>query len=194
MNTPGNQHRSLFLDMPTLETERLLLRKFELSDAADMFEYASDPEVTRYLTWDCHRSIDNSLGFIRYTLDRYQNDETGDWGIVLKKNRKFIGSCGFVWVDWNNSCGQIGYVLSRKYWGQGIVTEAVQCLIRFAFERLGLNRIEAVHFIPNQASGRVMQKAGMRYEGIERERIFAKGRYLDVKVYAIVKSDLEEIE
>ncbi|MFA6308209.1 MAG: GNAT family protein [Clostridia bacterium] len=178
---------------PTLETERLVLRKFTPEDSGDMFEYASDAEVSKYVTWDTHKTIDDSLGFIKYTLNRYMKDETGEWGIVLKENNKFIGSCSFVWMESKNLCGNIGYVLSRQYWNKGIMTEAVKRLIRFSFEEMKLNRIEAVHFIENESSGRVMQKAGMKYEGLMRQKYFIKEKFRDIKQYAILKEDWEKI-
>jgi [ribosomal protein S5]-alanine N-acetyltransferase len=179
----------IYLGTPNLETERLLLRRFVLEDAEDMFQYGSDPEVTKYLTWDTHQTIDDSTGFIKYTLDRYEKDETGDWGIVLKENNKFIGSCGFVWVEEKNKCGHIGYVLSRKYWNKGIMSEAIRELVQFGFESMNLNRIESVHCLPNEASGKVMKKAGMQFEGVIRKRMFSKNQFWDLKQYAIIKED-----
>ncbi len=179
----------IYLGTPNLETERLLLRRFTREDAQDMFEYASNSEVSKYMTWDTHQTIDDSLGYINFTLDRYEKDETGDWGIVLKENNKFIGSCGFVWVESKNFCGHIGYALSREYWNKGIMTEAAKRLVRFGFEEMNLNRIESVHYKENEASGKVMQKVGMAYEGLIRERGFVKEKFWDLKQYAILRED-----
>ena len=180
----------VFKGTPQLETERLILRKLTLEDAQDMFEYASDDEVTQYLIWDTHKTIGDSQGFIQFTLGRYGRDEAGDWGIVLRETGKLIGTAGFVWCDMKNRRSEIGYVLGRPYWGQGIMPEAARRIVQFAFEEMNLNRIECCHFLPNEKSGRVMQKLGMSLEGIARERIFAKGKYCDVKQYAILRADL----
>jgi len=161
-----------------------------LEDASDMFEYSRDPEVTRYVTWNTHTSIADSAGFINFVLSRYERGESGDWGIVLKSNGKFIGTCGFVTLNLQHLCGEIGYVLSRRYWNQGLATEAVRRLIRFGFDEMGLNRIEAMHMVENLASGRVMQKAGMTYEGLLRQKVYAKGRFHDVCEYAILRQDI----
>lgn len=179
----------IFKGTPTLETNRLLLRKLTLEDAGDIFEYASDDETTKYMTWNTHSSIEDAKGYINFTLGRYEKDETGEWGIVLKESGKLIGALGFPWCDMKNKRAEIGYVLSKKHWGMGIMPEAVRRIIKFAFEEMGLNRIECCHFMPNEKSGRVMQKAGMSYEGIARERFYAKDRYWDVKQYAIIYTD-----
>ncbi len=184
-----SQKKLKFLGNPGLETERLILRKFEIPDVHDILEYAKDPDVARYTTWEAHKSIKDSEGFVKWVLDRYQKDEAGEWGIELKETGKIIGSMGFVQLDLINSVGVIGYALGKNYWGKGIITEAVSRLIRFSFEEMNLNRIEAVHIVGNEASGRVMQKVGMVFEGVLRQKMFAKGKFWDVKQYAIVKED-----
>lgn len=175
--------------MPKLETERLILRRMDIGDSEDVFEYASDEEVSKYVAWDLHKSIDDSRRYLRLMMKKYRKFRIGDWGIVLKSNGKLIGSCGF--VNWNceHNCAEIGYVLSRKYWNSGIMTEAVKRVIKFGFEEMNLNRIEGYHMIENVASERVMQKAGMTFEGVIRERFLAKGSYHDVKLYSILKKD-----
>ena len=179
----------IFKGTPQLETERLVLRKLTPQDDEDVFEYASDDEVTQYMTWNTHKSIDDARGFISFTLGRYERDEAGEWGIVLKETSKLIGAMGFPWCDMKNKRAEIGYVLSRRFWGQGIMPEAVSRVLKFAFEEMGLNRIECCHFLPNEKSGRVMQKVGMSFEGIAREKFFVKERYWGVKQYAILRSD-----
>lgn len=184
-----NAKRAKFLGNPLLATNRLILRKFTVEDAMDVFEYAREPEVARYVTWDAHKSIGDSINFINWTLDRYDSDEAGEWAIEYRETGRIIGGMGFVQIDTVNSCGAIGYVLSKEYWGKGLMTEAVKRLIRFGFEEMGLNRIEAVHIPENVASGKVMQKAGMFYEGLLKQKMYAKGRYWDVKQYAAVKDE-----
>jgi RimJ/RimL family protein N-acetyltransferase len=83
-------------NLPTLETDRLILRKITLGDAEAVFDYASDPEVTRYVIWDTHRTIEDSETFLRSVAERYENAEAADWGIVYKGNGRFIGGCGIV--------------------------------------------------------------------------------------------------
>jgi ribosomal-protein-alanine N-acetyltransferase len=178
-----------FRNTPQLETKRLLLRKLGPEDVEDIFEYASDSEVTQYMSWDTHKTIEDSKEFINFTLDRYLRDDAGEWGIILKETGKFIGAMGFPWVDKKNSRAEIGYVLGRRYWGKGLMPEAVRRVLQFAFNDMKLNRIECIHALPNEKSGRVMLKAGMTFEGIAREKMFAKGKYWDMKQYAILRSD-----
>ncbi|NLM21557.1 MAG: GNAT family N-acetyltransferase [Peptococcaceae bacterium] len=182
----------VFKGTPQLETERLILRKLTLQDADDIFAYGSDPEVSRFMTWETHKSIEEARSFINIILDKYEKDEAGEWGIVLKSTGKLIGSVGIPRYDLKNKSAEIGYVLSRKYWGQGIMPEAVSRVLQFAFEEMGLNRIESCHSLPNEKSGRVMQKVGMSFEGVIREKIFAKNKYWDVKQYAILRSDWQK--
>jgi len=178
-----------FRGTPQLETERLVLRKITPDDADDIFEYASDDEVAKYVTWDTHKSVDDTRNFINFILGRYERDEAGEWGIALKENGKLIGTIGFTAYSVKSRRAEIGYVLSRKYWGQGIMTEAVNLVLKFAFEDMGLNRIESLHVLDNEKSGKVMQKAGMSFEGIIRERIYFKNKFWDAKQYAILRSD-----
>lgn len=181
--------RFKYLGNPKLETERLILRKLEITDANDVFDYAKYPEVAKYVTWETHKSIEDAKGFINWTLGRYNNDEAGEWGIELKETGRIIGAIGFVQLDQQNSYGSIGYVLSKEYWGRGIMTEAVTRLIFFGFNDMELNRIEAFHALENEASGKVMQKSGMQFEGVMRQRMFTKGKFWDVKQYSIIKED-----
>ena len=131
----------IYGDLPSLETDRLLLRKLTLEDAADVFEYAREPDITRFLTWKPHRSIEDSKGFIGFMISRYEAKEVADWGIVLKENDKLIGTVGFIRWSPENSRAEVGYALSKEYWGKGIMTEAVSEIIKFGFGKMELNRI-----------------------------------------------------
>jgi ribosomal-protein-alanine N-acetyltransferase len=180
---------TIYKGNPDLETERLLLRRLRKEDAEAVFAYASDPEVSRYMTWDTHASIEESHRFIEAKLAQYAKDEAGEWGIVWKETGRLVGAMGIASISMTNQRAEIGYVLARPWWGKGIMPEAVRRLLCFLYEEVGLNRVEAFHFLPNEASGRVMQKAGMRFEGVARERYLAKGRYWDAKQYAITRRD-----
>lgn len=178
-----------FKNFPILETPRLILRKISLEDAQDIFDYAKDPEVSKYVSWEPHKSIEDSIKFIEYMLNKYEKEGYGDWGIEYKENKKLIGTCGFIWWDRKNYKAEIGYVLSREYWNQGLMTEAVREVIKFGFERMFLNRIQARCKVENIASEKVMQKIGMKFEGILREDVFVKGRFWDMKLYSILRKE-----
>jgi ribosomal-protein-alanine N-acetyltransferase len=179
-----------FEDLPELETERLLLRKMRLDDARAMFAYASDPEVTRYVLFETHRSIEDSQAFLRLVVEGYERGDFGGWGVVLKDSGAFVGTCG---VDYGyapeHARAELGYVLSREHWGKGLVPEAVRAVIRFGFGRMELNRIQARCIAENTASARVMEKAGMTYEGTLREYQLIKGAYRDMKFYSILRRE-----
>ena len=179
-----------FEDLPELETERLLLRKMRLDDARAMFAYASDPEVTRYVLFETHRSIEDSEAFLRLAVEGYERGDFGGWGVVLKDSGAFVGTCG---VDYGyapeHARAELGYVLSREHWGKGLIPEAVRAVIRFGFGRMELNRIQARCMAENTASARVMEKAGMTYEGTLREYQLIKGAYRDMKFYSILRRE-----
>jgi ribosomal-protein-alanine N-acetyltransferase len=180
----------VFADLPELETERLLLRRMRPDDAEDMFAYASDPEVTRYVLWDTHRSIEDTRNFLRFATEGYERGDFGGWGLVLKASGAFVGTCG---MEANHqrehSRAELGYVLAREHWGRGLIPEAVRCMIRFCFGRMDLNRVEARCIAENTASARVMEKVGMTWEGTLREREYIKGAYRDMKLYSILRRE-----
>lgn len=182
-------YMEIFAHLPTMRTPRLILRPVRMSDAQDLYEYSRDPEVARHVLWDAHTSIHQTRQYIRYLLRQYRNAAPSTFVIALKDTDKAIGTIGFMWVQNENRAAEVGYSLSRAYWNQGIMTEALHAVLTFGFTKLALNRIEAQHECDNPASGRVMAKAGMRREGTLRQRIYNKGRYADVDLYAILKSD-----
>lgn len=185
--------KKIFADLPVLETERLLLRRMRPEDAKEMFAYASDPEVTRYVLWDTHDSVEDTSNFLNFVAEGYRRGDFGGWGVVFKETGTFTGTCGFdAGYFPGHARAEVGYVLSRDYWGRGIMPEAVRAVIRFGFEELNLNRIGSRCISENTASARVMEKAGMVYEGTFREREFIKGSYRDMKVYAILRREYRE--
>src|SRR5690625_4672001 len=167
--------KNVFNPFPTLETERTILRPLTLHDAEAVFNYASREEVAHFVTWETHKTIEDSKNFIHYALERYANHLFAPWGIVLKENNELIGTADFVQWQQKHRVGEIGYVLSSDYWGQGLIPEVAKELIRFGFEEMNLIRIQAICFKENVASERVMQKIGMEYEGTYRKKYYVKG-------------------
>ncbi|PKL83630.1 MAG: GNAT family N-acetyltransferase [Ignavibacteriae bacterium HGW-Ignavibacteriae-3] len=179
------------LEIPKLETERLILRKITSDDAADIFEYAHLPEVSEFLPWYSHQTIQDSLSFIKFAKEKFEKDSWIIFGIEIKNEKKLIGSIDV--RDWKgeNNCADIGYVLSKKYWNKGILTEVLRSVIRFCFEELQLNRVEAHCEEENIGSWRVMEKCGMKFEGLLRQKVFVKERYRSMKMYSILKSEYQ---
>lgn len=183
--------KDIFSNLPTLETERLLLRKLTVEDAQDMFQYGSDAEVSRYVTWEAHRTLEDTKEFIQFVLTKYEKGEIAPWGIVLKETSELIGTIDFVSWQINHKIAEIGYVIAQKYWGQGIATEAGKEILEFGFQNMHLVRIQARCFVENGGSERVMKKLGMSYEGTLRKAMFSKGEHRDLYVYSILKEEFE---
>ncbi len=154
-----------------------------------MFEYACNPEVSEYTMWSTHTSIEDTKYFLKSLTKMYKRRELVDWGIVHKAEKKFIGTCGFVEWSMTHSRAEIGYALSRRYWGEGYMSEAVNAVIEFGFREMLLNRIVARCEVNNIASARVMEKVGMQLEGILRQQLFVKGRYWDLKIYSLLREE-----
>lgn len=180
---------NIFSKMPTLETERFLLRKLSLDDTDDMFEYANKSEVTEFLTWSPHPDKAFTFDYLAYLQNRYKSGDFFDWAIVYKESGKMIGTCGFTRFFFQHNGAEIGYVVNPEYHGQGIATEVVGRVIRYGFENLALERIEGKFMIENEASRRVMEKNQMMFEGIRRKGMLIKGIYRDVGTCAIIRED-----
>ncbi len=182
----------IFKNLPILETGRLRLRKLSMRDAADVFDYASVPEVAEHVTWEYHRNISDSMHYLRFITQQYQDGLPSPWGIIHKELGKLIGTIGYHVWSLPNGFGEVGYALSKDFWNKGYTTEAFEEVIKFGFERLRLNRVEATCKIANTASEKVMKKCGLSYEGILRKRLFAKSEYHDLKLYSLLKSEWEQ--
>lgn len=182
-------YQAVFSNLPTLETARLRLRPIRREDAAAVFSYTKDTEVTRHVLWDAHQTIAQARRFIRFLRRQYRRGLPASFAIALQGSDRVIGTIGFMWVNTDHQSAEIGYSLSREYWNKGLMTEALRAVLAFGFDTLHLNRIEGQHDTQNPASGKVMQHAGMQYEGLMRQRLRNKGRFIDVACYAILKSD-----
>ena len=183
--------QDFFARLPVIETKRLVLRKVSMRDAPDIYHYARDREVARHVLWEAHQSLWDTRAYVRFLLYQYRNGEPGSWGIVLRETGRVIGTIGYMSYSAENATVEIGYSLSREHWGKGLMTEALAAVIDETFRTLKLNRIEAMHFTDNPASGRVMAKCGMTHEGHMRGRICCKGVFRDVEMWGILRKDWE---
>ena len=173
-----------------IETERLVLRRFEYSDGASAFRnWTGDPEVTRFLRWKNHSSASETEELIAFWLKKYNDPQWYHWAIVLKETAEPVGSVSAARVDGDTDTVEVGYCLGRSFQGMGLATEALSAVIDFFFRKIGVNRIEAKHAPSNRASGRVMEKCGLTYEGTLRqaERIYQG--ITDVCVYSILAEE-----
>ena len=180
---------SPFDTMPELETESLLLRRMEMRDAQDMYEYSRDPLVAKHVLWDAHTSVSDTKSYLRYMLRKYRAGEPSSWCIVEKSTGKVVGTIGYMWYQKDNSACEVGYSLARRCWNRGYMTQALNAVLDYTFRELGFNRVEAQHETDNGASGAVMRNCGMTKEGTLRSRLYNKGRYVDVDLYSILRKE-----
>lgn len=174
-----------------IETDRLVLREFSLDDAEAMYRnWASDPEVVKYLTWPVHADVDVSREVLKDWVSSYIQKDYYQWAIVLKENGNDpIGSISAVKVNDDIDMVHIGYCMGREWWHQGIMSEALQAVMDFFFDKVGANRIESRHDPRNPHSGMVMKKCGMKYEGTMRSSDRNNQGICDASWYALLRSE-----
>ena len=177
--------------MPTLETGRLILRRIAMRDAKDIFAYSRDPEVARHVLWSAQKELGEARDYCRFMMKRYRSDLPSSWGVVQKSTGRLVGTIGYMDYSEDNACVEVGYSLARWLWNGGYMTEALSRVIAYTFETMDVNRIEAQHELDNPASGRVMEKCGMKKEGVLRQRLYNKGKFVDVALWAILREDYE---
>ncbi len=180
--------------MPTLETKRLILRRITMRDAKDIFAYSKDAEVARHVLWSAQKDESEAKDYCRFMMKRYRCDQPSSWGIIEKATGKLVGTIGYMDHNEDNATVEVGYSLARWLWNSGYMTEALSRVIAYTFDAMDINRIEAQHELENPSSGRVMEKCGMKKEGELRQRLYNKGRYVDVALYAILKEDYDKIK
>lgn len=176
-----------------LETERLILRRFTAADAAAMYaNWAGDDEVTRFLTWPTHPNAEVSGMVISQWLASYEKPSFYQWAIVYKPDGtgEPIGTISVVnAIDDVIRSAEIGYCIGRPWWRRGVMTEALQAVMAFLFDEVGVNRVEAAHDVNNPHSGCVMRKCGMTPEGIHRQAARNNQGVVDVSIYALLSGE-----
>lgn len=174
-----------------LETDRIILRPFEEGDAPDIYlNWASDDEVTKHLCWPTHRDLKVSERVLETWISSNDNPEIYQWAIFLKEINQVIGSLSLMNIDNQIGGCEVGYCIGRPWWNKGIVTEALKEVIRFGFCEVGFERIAAHHYVLNEASGQVMKKCGMQYEGTLRKILKnGRGEIVDCRYYSILKEE-----
>lgn len=175
-----------------LETERLILRRIETSDAEDMFNnWASDPEVTKFLTWPPHASVDETKTTVENWINSYSDPAFYNWVIELKDTGAVVGDISVVRMNEKVESADIGYCMGKAWWGCGIMAEALKAVVDYLFADVGLNRVAACHDKNNPNSGRVMDKAGMQVEGILRASGLNQQGVCDMVWHSILRAEWE---
>ena len=179
------------LGTKTLETERLILRRINELDYKQAYtNWCSSYEVSKYVIWNVHKDELETKELFNNWIKEYDDDNTYKWIIELKENHEVIGTIDGSQKFIEFGTISIGYCMSEKYWNRGIMTEALTRVIKYLFEECEFETIWAEHAENNPASGRVMEKSGMKYEGKQRKRILDKtGKRNDLITYSILKDE-----
>lgn len=179
---------------PILRGSRLILRPVQESDAAAVFTYASNPNVTAHTLFDTHRELTDSLSFVReYTRTYYRDHVPDPMAIVLSKDPDgpLIGTIGCHWDSRQHRVMEIGFTIGEAHWGQGFATEAGHMLIDHVFTVYPVERVQARAMVENLASSRVLEKLGMSHEGTLRHALLVRGRFRDTHMYSILRDEWE---
>lgn len=178
---------------PTLQTQRLILRPFTLADAPLVQRLAGAREIAA-MTLSIPYPYEDGMAeeWIKTHSAAFTEGINVNFAIVVCESGVLCGSTG-LGIDAENANAELGYWIGVPYWGKGYCTEAAKALVRYGFEVIGLHRIYAAHFPDNPASGRVMQKIGMSYEGCRRQHILKWGKFNDIELYGILKSDWQKL-
>lgn len=177
-----SSQKLLLAQHATLETKRLCLRPPCLNDASEMFKYASDPQVTKWLSFPTHQTLHDSKEAL---ATHFMADPLGKWGIVYRPTNTFIGTISL--MNFTAHSAELGYVIDRDFWGQGIVCEAANALLDLAFNELDLAQVHAVHATANKQSERVLEKLKMQPVGIFPNYIPRNDIPTDVKLWVLTK-------
>ena len=178
------------LGSKVLTTKRLILRPFRTKDAKRMFvNWAADPAVTKFLEWSPHKNAGETRALLKVWEQESKKPNVYHWAIEFEGET--VGDISLVSVDEQNEKAIVGYCLSRKHWRKGIMPEALEEVLRYLFVEVGFQRIESSYAVPNPASGRVMEKCGLLYEGTFRKsfRLLSTGEWVDIVHRAILRED-----
>jgi len=156
--------------------------------------WANDMDVCRFMRWTPHKDKEESRDILNGWLEAYSRESFYQWAITLKTSKEPVGAIALAVINEYDLCGDIGYCIGKKHWGRGIVTEALKAVLNFAFTSVGFNRIEAYHSINNPASGKVMQKAGMTFEGMAKQKYRSITGFEDSNMYSIIKEDFDRMK
>ena len=173
-----------------IETPRLILRRFTKEDAPAMYRnWASDPKVTKYLTWPTHENPEVSRQVLLDWTEQYKDDTFYQWAIVPKELGEPVGSIGAVRLNEQAQLVHIGYCIGANWWHRGITSEAMQAVMDYMFDKVGVNRVESRHDPRNPNSGGVMRKCGMKFEGTLRQSDWNNQGICDASWYGLLAEE-----
>jgi len=193
----ADEHRRLidmtideaFATFPALATQRLRLRKYEPSDATDLYAMLSDEETMRYYSNETFQSRAEVEAYIILRRDDFAQRREIRWGIARHDDNRIVGSCGLHHFDEEFNRAETGYILNRAFWGQGFMAEALSAMLTYGFTEMGLHRIEAVIDSANERSKNVLLKLGFQYEGNLRQRFLFRGGFEDEHYFGLLRDE-----
>ncbi|MEN6372459.1 MAG: GNAT family N-acetyltransferase [Armatimonadota bacterium] len=173
-----------------IETERLILRPLRQSDAPELFPLINDADVAQYMFRVPHPYPEDVLPeWLKKAEAAMKRKEQFEFAIITKETGKPAGVCSLDGISWENENAELGYWLGKPYWGHGIMTEAAKAVVTFGFDILGLERIYASCFEENKASAKVIQKAGLLYEGCSRHGIKKNNEFINILKFGMIRAD-----
>jgi len=174
-----------------IEGKQITLRKLKKSDAPSIYQNAKDFEIARYTTLPHPYRLKNAEDFIKMTHQKIRKKKAFELGIELKESKEIIGMMSLMDIDYDNKNAEIGYWLGKKYWGKGIMKEAIKLILNFGFKKLNLVRIYARVMHPNIASAKLLERSGFKYEGRMRKTTLRRGKWMDDLRYSILNSEFK---
>lgn len=172
-----------------LQTQRLHLRKMEVSDSESLFKIWSDPDVTKFMNVASFTHEVQAKEMIEMFEELAQTSKAIRFSMIESESNEIIGTCGFNSIDFENAKVEIGYDIAKEYWGMGYATEGICALLNYAFETLEFNRIEAKVEPANVNSIKVLKKLNFTFEGTLRQFEKSKGNFIDINIYSLLKTD-----
>ncbi|GEO11188.1 GNAT family N-acetyltransferase [Segetibacter aerophilus] len=182
-----------FTPFPVLETERLLLRQLSNEDAEDVFVMRSDPQVMQYIPRPLAITVEDAAAVIQMVNEFIEKGEKINWGITAKSTGKVIGMIGYVNMKPQHFRAEVGYSLSRAWHRQGIMLEALKCVLKYGFDHLNLHSVEAIIDADNVASGNLLVTAGFAQEGFFKEDFYFNGEFRNSVHYGLLCSEARTI-
>jgi [ribosomal protein S5]-alanine N-acetyltransferase len=177
------------MTFPVIETQRLLLRKPATEDAEDILSYLSDEAVVNHMGLVPFESIEDAMSEIHWYESIRKEGSGIRWAITLKGSTRMVGSCGFLNMDEKHFRAEVGYELSKDHWGKGIASEALEAIVRYGFKHYQLERIQALIEPENTSSQKLVEAKGFLREGLLRNYEYTNGKFDDLYMYSILKSE-----
>ena len=173
---------------PTIDLGDYRLRTLRSEDAPAWYGYLSDIETIQLTSYDVS-SVDTVQQYIAHYLSGYEQRSSSRWAIADAVSDQLIGTCGYYWWNPQDSLAELSYDLSKDYWGKGIMSQAVKAVLRWGFDVLEINRIQATVMVGNNTSARILEKCGFQKEGLLREYKFCRGELKDFWLFAHLRRE-----